>query len=199
MATINTIERAVVTVEDPVEYRNYLWKQIQVNEKRGFTFAKALRSILRHDPDIIFVGEIRDPETAQIAFDLANTGHLVFSTLHANDSVKAIPRLINLGVTSAMIESACIGIVAQRLARTFCLCMGKGCQACNKTGYKGRTMISEHFPFMHNTYETLGLVLKGKIIDARKELSKIIPDMKADAEQKISGHITSREEIDRVI
>lgn len=212
MATINTISRAVVTVEDPVEYRNYLWKQIQVNDK--LTMADALRSILRHDPDIIFCGEIRDEESAKIAFDMANTGHLVFTTLHANDAIKAIPRLQGLGISNAMIEAAVLGIISQRLARVLCSCkkksdryvsprgevyMANGCPKCNYTGYKGRTMLSEHFPLNSTTREVLNLALDGNIIDARERASNVVPDIRQDAEHKVLSGISSYEEIERVI
>ncbi len=212
MATINTISRSVVTVEDPVEYRNYLWKQIQVNDK--LTMADALRSILRHDPDIIFCGEIRDEESAKIAFDMANTGHLVFTTLHANDAIKAIPRLQGLGIPNSMIEAAVLGIISQRLARVLCSCKKKsdrsaspkgevyeaaGCSKCNNTGYKGRTMLSEHFPFQSATREALDLALDGNIIDAREQASAIVPNIRQDAEYKVLSGISSYEEIERVI
>jgi general secretion pathway protein E len=201
MATINSIERAVVTVEDPVEYRNYLWKQIQVNEKTRFTFPRALKSILRHDPDIIFCGEMRDEESAKITFDMANTGHLVFTTLHANDSVKAIPRLLSIGVSSSMIESSVLCIVAQRLARIYCsICRGKGCSACNHSGYSGRTMISEVFPVNSDTHDALKLAIRGEIIDARKALDNAkVDSLESDAREKVSQNITSTEEIERVI
>jgi type IV pilus assembly protein PilB len=201
MATINSLERAVVTVEDPVEYRNYLWKQIQVNEKTKFTFSRALKSILRHDPDIIFCGEMRDEESARITFDMANTGHLVFTTLHANDSVKSIPRLLSLGVPSSMIESSVLGIVSQRLARISCpLCKGKGCSACNHSGHSGRTMISEIFPINYDTHDVLKMAVRGEIIDARKSLTdKGIVDLRRDAEEKNKQNIISREEIERVV
>lgn len=201
MATINSIERAVVTVEDPVEYRNYLWKQIQVNERTKFTFPRALRSILRHDPDIIFCGEMRDEESAKITFDMANTGHLVFTTLHANDSVKAIPRLLSIGVSSSMIESSVLCIVAQRLARIYCsICVGKGCSACNHSGYSGRTMISEAFPVNNTTHDALKLAIRGEIIDARNALDNAkVDSLKSDAQEKVARNITSMEEIERVI
>lgn len=201
MATINSIEKAVVTVEDPVEYRNYLWKQIQINEKIKFTFTRALKSILRHDPDIIFCGEMRDEDSAKITFDMANTGHLVFTTLHANDSIKAIPRLLAMGIESSMIESSILGIVAQRLVRVYCtFCNGKGCSACNYSGYSGRTMISEVFPIDNSTHDVLKLATRGEIINARKLLlDKGVADMRRDAEEKIQAKITSAEEIERAV
>lgn len=211
MTTINAIEKAIITVEDPVEYRNFLWKQIQVTER--LSFATALRSILRHDPDILFCGEIRDEETAEIAFEMANTGHLVFTTLHANDSVKAIIRLRELGVSRGLIESATLGIVAQRLVKILCnnckepynhpelglIYKAKGCPSCGWTGYKGRIMISEIFPFEKETYNVLELALKEQIISARKELTKIYGDMYSDVIEKVKQGITTLDEVQRCI
>jgi len=159
----------VVTVEDPVEYALPGVNQVQVNEKAGLTFANALRSILRQDPNIIMVGEIRDIETAEIAFQASLTGHLVLSTLHTNDAPSALTRLIDLGVEPYLVASSVIGIVAQRLARVICprckeeaeptdservildpqlhgdivFYRGRGCKRCNETGYAGRTPIAE--------------------------------------------------------
>ena len=120
-ASINTIDRKannLVTIEDPVEYQIMGVNQVQVNPKAGVTFASGLRSILRQDPDIIMVGEIRDRETAEIAIHAALTGHLVFATLHTNDAAGAATRLIDMGIEPFLIASSTIGILAQRLART---------------------------------------------------------------------------------
>ncbi len=201
MATINSLERAVVTVEDPVEYRNYLWKQIQINERIKFSFSRALKNVLRHDPDIIFCGEMRDEESAKITFDMANTGHLVFTTLHANDSIKSIPRLLSMGISASMIESSVLGIIAQRLARVFCpACKGKKCSACNYSGYSGRTMITEIFPVNSDTHGALKMAMRGEIIDARKSIADTgVAGLRHDAEEKIKQNITNIEEIERVI
>src|SRR5207342_1836053 len=110
----------VVTVEDPIEYRLPGIVQVQVHEKAGLTFGAALRSIMRQDPDVILVGEIRDRETAEIAIQAARTGHLVFSTLHTNDAASAIARLVDIGVPPYLISATVIGVLAQRLARTLC-------------------------------------------------------------------------------
>ncbi len=170
-ASVNTLDRNtnnIVTVEDPVEYQIMGVNQVQVNPKAGVTFAAGLRSILRQDPDIIMVGEIRDVETAEIAIHAALTGHLVFSTLHTNDSAGATTRLIDMGVEPFLIASSAIGIVAQRLVRRLCehckkayqatpemlkglglaagpvtFYRGEGCPACKSTGYKGRVGIFE--------------------------------------------------------
>ena len=164
---LNTSDVNIITVEDPVEYRMEGVNQVQVNPKAGLTFASGLRSILRQDPDIIMIGEIRDGETAQIAIRAAITGHLVLSTLHTNDAVSAITRLVDMGVPEYLVSSSVVGIAAQRLVKKLCpnckqayessleenvmlgleqsitLYKGKGCPYCNGTGYKGRTAIHE--------------------------------------------------------
>ncbi len=168
--TINTPDKNIITVEDPVEYQLKMVRQSQINPKAGLTFATGLRSILRQDPDIIMVGEIRDLETAEISVQAALTGHLVFSTLHTNDAPSSLTRLIDMGVEPFLISSSVIGIVAQRLVRTICenckqsyvpskevideigvelpkgdlkFYRGAGCKSCKNTGYKGRMGIFE--------------------------------------------------------
>lgn len=157
----------IITVEDPVEYHMAGIEQIQVNTAPGFTFARALRNILRHDPDVVMVGEIRDQETAKIAVESALTGHLVLSTLHTNDAPTAITRLIEMGVESFLVKSSVLGVLAQRLVRLNCpACRevepvdstmrqflalaedevfyhGRGCEQCNNTGFKGRKAVYE--------------------------------------------------------
>jgi type II secretory ATPase GspE/PulE/Tfp pilus assembly ATPase PilB-like protein/8-oxo-dGTP pyrophosphatase MutT (NUDIX family) len=134
----------VVTVEDPIEYRLPGIVQVQVHERAGLTFGAALRSIVRQDPDVILVGEIRDKETAEIAIQASLTGHLVLSTLHTNDAASAITRLIDIGVASYQIATAVKGVVAQRLVRRVCTeCLGTGCDACDGAGYRGRRAIAE--------------------------------------------------------
>ena len=134
----------VVTVEDPIEYRLPGVVQVQVHEKAGLTFGAALRSIVRQDPDVILVGEIRDKETAEIAIQASLTGHLVLSTLHTNDAASAVTRLIDIGVASYQIATAVKGVVAQRLVRRICPeCSAAGCEACEGAGYRGRRAIAE--------------------------------------------------------
>jgi type II secretory ATPase GspE/PulE/Tfp pilus assembly ATPase PilB-like protein len=134
----------VVTVEDPIEYRLPGIVQVQVHEKAGLTFGAALRSIMRQDPDVILVGEIRDRETAEIAIQASLTGHLVFSTLHTNDAASAITRLVDIGAASYQIASAVKGVIAQRLVRRACPgCAGAGCRDCGGAGYRGRRAIAE--------------------------------------------------------
>lgn len=164
---LNSIEKNIITIEDPVEYLLTGINQVRVNPKAGLNFASGLRSILRQDPDIIMVGEIRDRETADIAVRAATTGHLVFSTLHTNDAAGAVTRLLDMGVESYLVNSSIIGVVAQRLVRKICrncreayrpepdspervwlngveeLWRGRGCNKCQHTGYAGRTGIHE--------------------------------------------------------
>ena len=164
---LNKINRNVITVENPVEYRLEGIIQVQVNAKAGLTFASALRSILRQDPDIIMIGEIRDKETAQISVRASITGHLVLSTMHTNDTASTITRLLDMGIESYLLSSSIVGVIAQRLVRKICtgckivdsvnaknrakfnipmsavLYKGEGCNKCNQTGYKGRAAIHE--------------------------------------------------------
>jgi type II secretory ATPase GspE/PulE/Tfp pilus assembly ATPase PilB-like protein len=134
----------VVTVEDPIEYRLPGIVQVQVHERAGLTFGAALRSIMRQDPDVILVGEIRDRETAEIAIQASLTGHLVFSTLHTNDAASAIARLVDIGAASYQIATAVKGVIAQRLVRRLCVaCAGAGCRECADSGYRGRRAIAE--------------------------------------------------------
>jgi general secretion pathway protein E len=166
---ISTPDKNIITIEDPVEYNADNISQIQVNTKVGLTFASGLRSILRQDPDIIMVGEIRDSETADIALRSALTGHLVLSTLHTNDSTSSLSRLMDMGIENFLISSTLMGVLAQRLARKLCVHCKKqtrlspaiaqeidmpedklyfsavGCKECDFTGYKGRQAIGELF------------------------------------------------------
>ena len=171
MNELNDFRKNIVTVEDPVEYRMENINQIQVNSKSGLTFSKGLRSILRQDPDIIMVGEIRDHETAEMAVRAAITGHLVLSTLHTNDAASSISRLLDMGIKAYLVSAAVKGIIAQRLVRTVCpyceeeyvptedelallshnawringktIKRGQGCRLCNYTGYRGRKAVHE--------------------------------------------------------
>ncbi len=171
MNELNDFRKNIVTVEDPVEYRMENINQIQVNSKSGLTFSRGLRSILRQDPDIIMVGEIRDHETAEMAVRAAITGHLVLSTLHTNDAASSISRLLDMGIKAYLVSAAVKGIIAQRLVRTICpyceeeyvptedelallshnawridgntIKRGQGCRLCNYTGYRGRKAVHE--------------------------------------------------------
>ena len=173
LSKINHIGCNIITVEDPVEYRLPGVNQVQVNPKAGLDFASGLRSILRQDPDIIMIGEIRDSETAQIAVRAAITGHLVLSTIHTNDAASTVTRLVNMGVEPYLVSSAVVGVAAQRLVRRICprckaaysasedeqrilrlepgtrLYRGAGCNFCDHTGYKGRVAIHEILAMNH--------------------------------------------------
>ncbi len=144
ISEINKGQDKIITIEDPVEYHLPGVLQIPVNEQKGLSFARGLRSILRHDPDRIMVGEIRDPETAEIAVQSALTGHLVYTTVHANNAIDVLGRFQHMGVDSYNLVSALNGVLAQRLVRVFCrACKGKGCGECRGTGFKGRRAIGE--------------------------------------------------------
>ena len=144
ISEVNKGRDKIITIEDPVEYQLAGVLQIPVNEKKGLTFARGLRSILRHDPDRIMVGEIRDPETAEIAVQSALTGHLVYTTVHANNVFDVIGRFVHMGVDSFGLASALNGVLAQRLVRVLCrTCRSRGCSDCRGTGFKGRKAIAE--------------------------------------------------------
>jgi len=144
ISEVNTGLDKIVTIEDPVEYHLPGVLQIPVNEKKGLSFARGLRSILRHDPDRIMVGEIRDPETAEIAVQSALTGHLVFTTVHANNPFDVLGRFTHMGVDTFNVASALNCVLAQRLIRILCnSCEGKGCANCRGTGFRGRKAVAE--------------------------------------------------------
>jgi type II secretory ATPase GspE/PulE/Tfp pilus assembly ATPase PilB-like protein len=169
LAQINDVQRKIITIEDPIEYQLYGINQIQISRKAGLTFASGLRSILRHDPDVVLVGEIRDAETAEIAIQASLTGHLVFSTLHTHDAPTALTRLVDMGIEPYLVASSLEAIIAQRLVRVICphckeqlstsevkplrqrfgdilpgsLYKGQGCTDCQGTGYRGRIGIFE--------------------------------------------------------
>ncbi|HEV8541430.1 MAG TPA: GspE/PulE family protein [Verrucomicrobiae bacterium] len=217
-------EKKILTIEDPVEYELTGVAQTPVRPSRGFTFATGLRSILRQDPDVVMVGEIRDGETAEIAIRAALTGHQVFSTLHTNDASGAITRLIDMGVEAFLISSSLVGVLAQRLVRRLCpkcrvesplthalaeriaefgvaktdgpFYRGSGCEECRGTGYKGRVGIFELLPVTADLRE---LILQrrssGQIKAAARET---ILTMQQDAVQKALAGMTSIEEILRV-
>jgi type IV pilus assembly protein PilB len=223
---INSVEKNIITIEDPVEYQLGGLNQVHVNRKAGLTFASAMRSFLRQDPDIIMVGEIRDLETAETAVQASLTGHLVLSTLHTNDAPSAITRLMDMGVEPFLIASSIIGILAQRLARRICpnckepykppaealhrvgfnvddmenvvFYRGRGCEQCRHTGYRGRSGI---FEMMLVSEEVADLTVK------RAPLSEIraaalaggMKTLKMDGFQKVLEGLTTVEEVMRVI
>lgn len=219
---VNRDEVNIMTLEDPVEYRMAGVRQVQLNVKAGMTFSSGLRAILRQDPDILMVGEIRDRETAQIAVQAALTGHLVLSTLHTNDALSAVNRLVDMGVEPYLVASVLLCSFAQRLVRCVCphcreqyqpsigllhvfgltpedgpFFHGKGCPRCGGTGYMGRTAIFEVFPMLDELQE---MVTAGKskqeIYRRARELG--IRTMADDAAKKIRAGITTAEEAIRV-
>ena len=224
---LNTPEKNIVTVEDPVEYRLKGITQVQARPVAGRTFALALRSILRQDPDIILIGEIRDAETAEIAVSAALTGHLVLSTLHTNDAAGAISRLIDLGIPPFLVSSALLGTAAQRLIRTSCskcrqaykpseeelkrlfgdksdidknieLYQPSGCESCYHTGYKGRKSIYE---ILRISPEIRKLIIKGSSDQAIKEQA-IKEGMKILSENTVDevlNGVTTMEEMMRIV
>jgi len=144
LSRLDAAHTNIMTVEDPIEYELSGIGQTQVNSRIDLNFATALRAILRQDPDVIMIGEIRDFETAQIAIQASLTGHLVLATLHTNDAASAVTRLIDMGVEPFLLSSSLLGVLAQRLVRKWCLqCGGKGCEHCGQSGYAGRTGVYE--------------------------------------------------------
>ncbi len=220
---INTTDRNIITVEDPVEYRLGLIRQVQVNAKAGITFANGLRAILRQDPDVIMVGEIRDLETAVIAIQAALTGHLVFSTLHTNDAPSTITRLVNMGVEPFLISASLIGVMAQRLIRVICpqckeayepskavlkkwglegktgvkLYHGKGCDYCKGTGFRGRSGLYELMLCDDDIREMIisGASHAALRLKAREKGMKLLSE---DGLSKALAGITTLEEVARV-
>jgi len=207
---LNKPQINIATIEDPVEYKVQGVNQIQVNNETNLTFAQGLKSIVRQDPDIILVGEIRDNETVEIAVNAALTGHLLLSTFHANDAATAIPRLLDMKIEPFLLASTMELIIAQRLVRRICehcrysytdkketLYRGKGCEACNHTGYKGRIAI---FEFIQITPQLQDLVLKNPSSKqiwevARKQGSRTLYE---DGLDKVKSGVTTMEELKRV-
>lgn len=225
LSTINKPEINIITIEDPIEYQIDGIGQIQVNPKIELTFSAGLRSIVRQDPDVILVGEIRDRETAEIAIQSSLTGHLVFSTLHTNDAASAVTRLIDMGIEPFLVTSSVIAIIAQRLVRVLCpkckepyepaaeslanmgigrdaisqhfLYQRKGCHACMNTGYRGRTAI---FEIMLMEDEIKRLILKTSDSNQINDLAlqKGMKNLLHDGAQKVLEGITTIEEVFRV-
>jgi type IV pilus assembly protein PilB len=224
---LNEIDKNIITVEDPVEYRLAGVNQIQVNPKAGLTFASALRSILRADPDIVLIGEIRDKETATIAIEAALTGHLVLSSLHTNDAPSAISRLVEMDVETFLVASAIDCVVAQRLARKLCerckvayapevpelqaagfpewvwgeigeLYRHAGCPACSNTGYRGRIGLYEVMPM---TEEIERLTVERASADAIKHVAieQGMISLRDDGLEKVRLGVTSLEDVARVV
>ena len=225
LAKINSSENKIITLEEPVEYQLDGVNQIQVNQKIGMTFAKGLRSIVRQDPDIILVGEIRDRETAEIAIQSALTGHLLFSTLHTNDAAGAVTRLLDMGVESFLLSSTLLGVLAQRLVRVICsnckkeitpdgkllesmnvppeeaknitFYAGQGCEECRYTGFKGRTAIFEYLSVDDDIRREIS---KNSPTEAIKDvaLKKGMITLRDDGWRKVRKGITTISEVLKV-
>jgi len=220
---INDAVRKIITIEDPIEYQLRGINQIQVSEKSGLTFARGLRAILRHDPDVLLIGEIRDQETAQIAVQASLTGHLVFSTLHTNDAPGALTRLVDMGVEPYLVASSLEAVLAQRLVRVLCkdckqedksttaqalrvqlgfpadvlIYRAVGCRECRQTGYHGRRAI---FEWMDTTNEIRRMILKncssGEIRDAATKNG--MRGLAEDGWRLVRAGVTTPEEVLRV-
>lgn len=189
----------ILTVEDPIEYELPGVGQTQVNPKIDLTFAKALRAILRQDPDVIMIGEIRDYETAQIAIQASLTGHLVLATLHTNDAASAVTRLIDMGVEPFLLSSSLRGVLAQRLVRKLCKsCAGKGCEQCGHTGYLGRTGIFELMVADEAIAELIHHNASEADIRTAALQQGMVP-LRDDGEHLVRSSVTSREELIRVV
>jgi general secretion pathway protein E len=226
LSKINTIDKNIITIEDPVEYQLHGIGQIQVNPKIELTFASGLRSILRQDPDVIMVGEIRDLETAEIAIQAALTGHLVFSTLHTNDSFGSITRLLDMGIEPFLVSSSVIAVMAQRLVRRLCSSCrapyqptreeleelgitpqrmlgktvykpGEGCAQCKRTGYRGRTGIHELL-VVDDEVRTLIMKSADAATIRRAATARGMNTLREDGADKVVEGLTSIEEILRV-
>ena len=211
LSKLNTRERKIITIEDPVEYELRGITQTQMNPKIGLTFASALRSMLRHDPDVMMVGEVRDRETAEIAVQTAMTGHLVLSTLHTNDAAGGAARLIDMGIDPYLITSTVQAFMAQRLVRTICEnCRelveradgqmryhGRGCKQCNQCGYRGRIAICEFLPLVD---EISDLILARASAHQIRERANALgmPTLRMDGLAKVEQGLTTEEELLRV-
>jgi general secretion pathway protein E/type IV pilus assembly protein PilB len=221
---INEVDRKIITIEDPIEYHLHGVNQIQVSEKTGLTFGKGLRSILRHDPDVVLIGEIRDKETAEIAVQASLTGHLVFSTLHTNDAPGALTRLVDMGVEPFLVASSLELVQAQRLVRLICkdckeeipadeadrlrgelggdllpekLYQGGGCRSCQGSGYRGRQGVFEVMPMTETIRECfLGQASSGEI--RGMALQGGMKTLRQDGLRLIGNGVTTIEEVMRV-
>jgi type II secretory ATPase GspE/PulE/Tfp pilus assembly ATPase PilB-like protein len=195
---INSEDVNIITIEDPIEYHLAGIRQMQVNPKVGLRFADALPAILRQDPDVVMVGEIRNVETAKAAVQAALTGHLVFSTLHTNDAPGAITRLLDMEVEPFLISSSIIGVLSQRLVRTICAeCKGKGCKGCLQTGFRGRIGI---FELLIPSEKIRALVTaKASADEIRKAAIEAgMQLLREDGKKKVKDGITTKQEVMRV-
>lgn len=206
LSRVNSGSTNILTVEDPIEYELAGIGQTQVNAKIDMSFAKALRAILRQDPDVIMIGEIRDLETAQIAVQASLTGHLVLATLHTNDAAAAVTRLLDMGIEPFLLSSSLLGVVAQRLVRKLCvhckvndglLWKPVGCDHCGKTGYQGRVGVYE---LLHTT-DAISAQIHNQASEAEIRVAALADGMKTmreDGQRWLEAGITSKEELMRV-
>ncbi len=222
LSSLNALEKNLITLEDPVEYKLAIAKQSPIHEKAGYTFAKGLRSILRHDPDIILLGEMRDEETAEMAFRASMTGHLVFTTLHANSASAAVARLLDMKIEPFVISTSLLAVIAQRLGRRICskckesyvpseeelsfypqlrnlknptFYRGKGCDKCKHSGYKGRIGL---FEVLEVNQEVNELILK-KALSTDIEKAAGLKSMLDDGIEKVLKGVTTIDEVRRVM
>jgi general secretion pathway protein E len=198
LSEVNRGQDKIITIEDPVEYQLPGVLQIPVNEQKGLSFARGLRSILRHDPDRIMVGEIRDPETAEIAVQSALTGHLVYTTVHANSAIDVLGRFHHMGVDSYNLVSALNGVLAQRLVRIFCRsCRGKGCGECRGSGFRGRKAIGELLVLNDELRELIIARAPARKLKEAAAAAGSVP-LREAAMQLVQAGETTLEEINRV-
>jgi type II secretory ATPase GspE/PulE/Tfp pilus assembly ATPase PilB-like protein len=212
LSQLDTDEINVSTIEDPIEAQIRGINQSQINDRAGFTFSKALRSMLRQDPDVLMVGEVRDSETAAIVSQAALTGHLVFSTLHTNDSISAVTRLVNLGIEPYLVAATVRGVLAQRLVRKICphckvawegdeavrkacgggkYSMGEGCNRCRGTGFAGRIGIFELLIPSNELLESIG---RGASLQELRSLTNH-STLRVDGLEKVASGLTTPEEV----
>ncbi len=205
LGRVDRASRNVMTIEDPVEYHLDGISQMQVNPKRDVTFATGLRSLLRQDPDVILVGEIRDPETAQLAIQASLTGHFVLATLHTNDAPSAIPRLLDIGVEPYLVTSSLLGVLAQRLMRRLCSTChgsctheGSACDTCMGTGYKGR-LAAHELMLMNDELRQLTAQRADGVTLYEAAVNSGFEPMKIDAMAKVKMGLTDEAEVFRVL
>ncbi len=194
LSLLNKSNTKIITIEDPVEYKIAGIEQIEVDHSHGFDFAQALRAILRQDPDVILVGEVRDKETAEIAINAALTGHLVLTTLHTNNAAASFARLIEMGVPTYLLADAINLVLAQRLVRRVCAnCQGKGCDKCSQTGKRGRVVVSE---FLEPSAEFGELIKKKATLGEFTTMFNKLGygSMEDDLKQKISEGVVPEDE-----
>lgn len=199
LGMLATHKKSIITLEDPVEYALQGVRQIQIRERHGVTFPNGLRSVIRQDPDVIMVGELRDRETAQIATNVSLTGHLLLSTLHTNSALGAIPRLIDMDIDPYLVASTLSLVVAQQLVRKVCPdCRGAGCEKCSQSGYKGRTVIGEVLVIDDNLRDQI--ISRARFTEiTRHARATGLTTMYEDGMEKVEQGITTKEEVLRVL